>query len=679
MNHFDLQSSLQKIASDFSSDWDIKVHALCNILHSQLWKTYAPNVQGFVHALTEDDITQASYDQYIIKLIEEIQRTKNVHTELRKHLIAYVSLEFGISQSMHQYAGGLGILAGDHVKTAHDTGIPIIGIGLFYAKGSPHQLVNALGIQEDIWVDESRHQMSLIKDEYDHPLTITVDFPEGTAHVQLYKVIIGNNCLILLDTMHEQNDEHPALKEITNALYFGDRSHRLKQEILIGIGGIKALHAIGADVSFLHINEGHCAFAMTEWILRRMNELNMSFDDAVSVLSTRILFTTHTPVDAGNEVFSRTLIIHECKHHIRALGLTEDQFMELGYSSSLSNKEFSMSAMAIKLAGSTNAVSQLHGSIARTMWQHLDDQGKKKGSSIISVTNGIHTPTWIGPSIAALLDEQIGNSWRTSPHDPTSWYGVKEIAHTLIESAHSIQKQSMIDYLKRRITQQYWNETSTKEAFYIGYARRFALYKRPLLLFNNGERLRSIIKHSQIPIRILLAGKAHPDDVAAKELIAKVHELIALYELQDSIFFVEDYDIELARAMVQGCDLWLNTPQRPMEASGTSGMKAAVNGCLHCSILDGWWDEGYGEQRGFKIQHVEDIANETLKDQREADSLYSTLEQTIIPLFAGSISYHGLSWSDMMLHSIAELGPQFSAARMMHEYQYQLYQSRINQ
>ncbi|MFZ9814038.1 MAG: alpha-glucan family phosphorylase [Candidatus Kapaibacteriota bacterium] len=682
MNGRDIQQFLHNLGHDISSEWNLKAHELCNMIDSNAWTEHKQHIHAFLNALSEDAYEKVNNNHEVMTLINDcIQQIQKKKSIMSKDCIAYFSLEFGVTQSLHQYAGGLGILAGDHVKTAHDLGLPIIGIGLFYAEGSPHQMIDEEGSQHDIWKTSSIDQlpMSLILDDDGKPLTITVEFPEGIAHVRLHEVMIGNNRLILLDTMHELNAGFPMLQHITDALYFGDREHRLRQELLIGIGGIKALNAIGAKLSFLHVNEGHCAFAMTQWILSEMNEQNISFNEAKSALSTSILFTTHTPVDSGNEKFSKESVLHFGKAHREELQLSEHEFLALGMSDEYSKEVFSMSAMAINIAGATNAVSTLHGRIAHSMWKHLEYNGEKKGRLITSITNGIHTPSWIGEHIAALLDDHIGNAWRKSPHDSDTWKGVIDISHSYVQSAHLAQKQSMLKHLKIRAKarNEHWFEAGNEQALHIGYARRFATYKRALLMFNNPERFHSILNDSPIPIRIIIAGKSHPDDQEGKEIIRKVHREIEKLHLHHAIMFLEDYDIALAKAMVQGCDLWLNTPRRPMEASGTSGMKAAVNGCLHCSILDGWWDEGYAPNRGFKIAHSEDF-NEDQQDHEEAESLYDVLEQQVIPLYAGLIKHDGLAWSDMMLHSIAELGPQFSSARMVKEYQERYYRTNLS-
>lgn len=675
-----LFQSLHRIANDMSSEWNINVHNICALIDPIAWNSHKPHVSSFVHALSEAMIEKAAGNPHITYMVNQCLQSTSHTISKHKSTIAYVSLEFGISQIFHQYAGGLGLLAGDHLKSASDLSIPIIGVGLLYKEGSPHQHIDELGMQIDYWTSlEDDLPISLIRDNAGNPITIMVDFPEGTAHVQLHEMLIGNIRLILLDTFHEENADKPNLHHITNRLYVGDRDHRLRQELLIGIGGIKALHALDAEFAYLHVNEGHCVFAMTQWMCMHMKQNNLTFQEAYKDLSPFVLFTTHTPVDAGNEVFSKERISEMCIHHRHDLGLSEDEFLKLG-STQYPEDVFSLSAMAITLAGSTNAVSALHRITAGNMWKHLEAMKSNAGKSIAFVTNGIHVPSWIGPEIAAMLDKHIGLEWRTRSQDMNAWQGVKNISHSTIRIAHQEQKKSMIAYLKTRVsgTESDLIENMNHSSFYIGYARRFASYKRALLLFSDGLRLQSIINNSPCPINIIIAGKAHPDDLEAKALIKKLHENIQALHLQSSIILLEDYDIALARAMVQGCDLWLNTPRRPLEACGTSGMKAAVNGCLHCSIADGWWDEGYASNRGFLIPGYPHAAHHQEQDIKEAASLYDVLEHQVMPLYAGTNTNASLTWEDMMLNSIAELSPQFSSARMVSEYN-ERYYSAIHQ
>ena len=597
------------------------------------------------------------------------QKSSEIHLPSPEARIAYFSLEFGFSQSMHQYAGGLGILAGDHLKSASDLGLPLIGMGLLYHEGSPHQKLNASGKQIDVFEHIPLHALPLkpVLDACGKPLMIEVAFPEGDAIVKIHEAKIGCISLFLLDTFHEENAHDVTLMHITDRLYFGDREHRLKQEILLGIGGMKALEAMKCKPNMIHINEGHSAFALTEYIGQEMRASNQSFWQIKETNAHRLLFTTHTPVSAGNEVFTNDLIRQYLINHCKDLSISMDEFLELGASSTAESHLFSMSAFALHLAGVSNAVSALHGEIAREMWKDL----KKSSSNITSITNGIHTQSWIGTHIADLFDKHIGNAWRENPDSASSWDDVMELPSGELLYAHQSQKQSMISYLKSRISNMNKDFAFDSDGFFIGYARRFALYKRAYLPFMDIEALKRILNHASGKVYLIIAGKAHPDDHEAKALIEHIHGLIHEHDLTASVIMFEDYDIDLAKAMIQGCDIWLNTPRRPLEASGTSGMKASLNGCVHCSISDGWWDEAYSQNVGFIIPHVQNPISHEEQDRMESNALYALLEHEILPRYFSR--YITEDWSRLMKSSIRYLAPRFSSNRMVREYAERFY------
>lgn len=670
----DPRKFIKEITGDCSSEWNAIVHKICKNINQQKWDACSHDVLTFIGTLNEDDYEFAAKNHQVLDLMERYEQDR-VSSMKSQSCIAYFSLEFGISKSMHQYAGGLGILAGDHLKSASDLSLQLIAVGLLYKEGSPHQFIDESGLQHDYWNPLPNDlPMELIRDAKGEPLLIPVDFPEGCVYVQLHELRIGEIRMILLDTFHEQNADLPMLQSITDRLYSGGREHRLRQEYLIGIGGMKALHAIGMDISFLHVNEGHCAFAITAWLQKKMQELQKPFHEIKNLYSSSILFTTHTPVSAGNEVFTNELILKVVEHHRIELGLNTEEFLEMG-SVNDADTTFSMSAMALKLSGVSNAVSKMHEQTARSMWNSLVDGKRKPGSRIISITNGIHTTSWIGPAIRDLLDEHIGSAWRMKPYDIESWNGLLHIPDDEFSAARKKQKESLIRYIAehRTLHRQPLREKIPQEVLLIGYARRFASYKRAHMLFSDMDRLHSLLMTSSAPVHVIIAGKAHPDDWEAKEIIRTLHQTISEHQLQSSITLLEDYDIALATFMVQGCDLWLNTPRRPMEASGTSGMKAAVNGCLHCSILDGWWDEAYNPTLGFAIPTAMNTRNDHEQDMIEAQYLFDVLEQEVLPVFAGTIERHAHSWTELMKKSIMDLAPRFSSARMVKEYRDRIY------
>jgi starch phosphorylase len=600
---------------------------------------------------------------------QTINHSYEENLELQSSRIAYFSLEFGFSQSMHQYAGGLGILAGDHLKSSSDLGLPMIGIGLLYHEGSPHQKIDPYGNQIDFFEHVHIDQLPLtqVSGESGHPLTIQVAFPEGDAIVRVYEAKIGRTTLLLLDTFHEENAHDIGLLQITDRLYHGDREHRLRQEILLGIGGIKVLNVMNVLPDIVHINEGHSAFALTELIAHEMRKQGKSFHEIINQIQSHLFFTTHTPISAGNEVFTNDLITQYLGIHCMDLDLSMDEFLELGKSPNTESHLFSMSAFALILAGASNAVSALHGEIAREMWKGIETKSKQ----ITSITNGIHTQSWIGEHLAELLDQQIGNSWRQYPDSVESWSGVMDLSKDALFLAHDLQKKSMIATLEVRSAQTERSIELDPNGLYIGYARRFAMYKRAYLPFMHIESLQRILNHALGKVYLVIAGKAHPDDHEAKATIRHIHNLIQEHDLQSSVLLIEDYDIALAKSMVQGCDIWLNTPRRPLEASGTSGMKAALNGCLHCSISDGWWDEAYAPNIGFRIPHAEFPPSMEDQDKIESQAMYHVLEHEILPKYFSR--YSNDEWSMLMKSSIFQLGPRFSSTRMVKDYAERFY------
>jgi starch phosphorylase len=509
--------------------------------------------------------------------------------------------------------------------------------------------------------------LTQVSGESGHPLTIQVAFPEGDAIVRVYEAKIGRTTLLLLDTFHEENAHDIGLLQITDRLYHGDREHRLRQEILLGIGGIKVLNVMNVLPDIVHINEGHSAFALTELIAHEMRKQGKSFHEIINQIQSHLFFTTHTPISAGNEVFTNDLITQYLGIHCMDLDLSMDEFLELGKSPNTESHLFSMSAFALKLAGASNAVSALHGEIAREMWKGIETKSKQ----ITSITNGIHTQSWIGEHLAELLDQQIGNSWRQYPESVESWSGVMDLSKDALFLAHDLQKKSMIATLEVRSAQTERSIELDPNGLYIGYARRFAMYKRAYLPFMHIESLQRILNHALGKVYLVIAGKAHPDDHEAKAIIRHIHNLIQEHDLQSSVLLIEDYDIALAKSMVQGCDIWLNTPRRPLEASGTSGMKAALNGCLHCSISDGWWDEAYAPNIGFRIPHAEFPPSMEDQDKIESQAMYHVLEHEILPKYFSRYSID--EWSMLMKSSIFQLGPRFSSTRMVKDYAERFY------
>lgn len=608
---------------------------------------------------------------------------QNNHSAGKK--IAYFSLEFGINESFPNYSGGLGILAGDHLKSASDLGVPLIAVGLLYQMGYFHQYLTQSGWQKESYLTNDFYSLplTLVRDETGARIMIGVRLPAGMVYAQVWKMLVGKTHLYLLDTNIPENEGIPEYRDIADQLYGGTTDTRIQQEILLGIGGIRALRAMGINPTVIHINEGHAAFASLERTRLHMEDKGLDFATAYELTHSGMIFTTHTPVPAGNEVFSADLIDRYFGAYWGMLGLSRDDFFALGNISMPSNS-FSMTVLALKMSSFRNGVSQLHGKVARAMWRDLWKDFPNEEVPIGAITNGIHTQTWVAGGLAELYDKYLTPRWRTETDDETVWQLAQTIPSEELWQVHNDYRERTIlfarTYIQKhqqsRLTAQdiaKINEYLDPNAFTIGFARRFATYKRAGLLFSDMPRLKALLLNPDRPVQIIIAGKAHPHDTAGKEIIQTIIHNVREHGLDRRVVFLEDYSMAVSRAMLKGCDIWLNTPRRPQEASGTSGMKAGLNGCLHVSILDGWWDEAYNGENGFSIGYGEDFRSASDQDIVEGAALYELLEQTIIPMFynrKGGVPY---SWVQRMKAAIATIGGQFSTMRMVKDYATQFY------
>lgn len=564
-------------------------------------------------------------------------------TDGAQGFVAYFCAEFGIHESFSSYSGGLGVLAGDHLKSASDLGLPLVGVGLFYHQGYFHQQLSGDGWQQEVYrsVDPATLPLVLVTQTNGHPLRIAVDLANGRCWAQVWRLQVGRVPLYLLDTNIAENDSN-GYRSVTDRLYGGDVTHRIEQEMILGIGGMRALQAMGIEPHVLHINEGHAAFSLFERTYQLQTTAHLEFEEAWLMTKATTVFTTHTPVPAGNEVFDHGTLRPLFEPYALSIGCSWEQCSVLG--STIGGEGFSMTVLGLRGSSQRNGVSLLHGAVAQAMWRTVWPQATLEEVPITGITNGVHAATWVAPELSALF-----------PAVPTP----EELWHV-----HQTRKQRLLDDVHRRT-----NVRLRADVLTIGFARRFATYKRADLLLHDVDRLARIATASDRPVQIILAGKAHPKDGAGKELIQKVHENIRTLGLAEHVVFVEDYDMDLARLLVRGCDVWLNTPQRPHEASGTSGMKAAMNGVLHFSILDGWWAEAYHPNVGFAIGNDAEFADEDARNAFDASSLYDTLEHEIVPRYYDAPA----DWKAMMTHSIATLGPSFSATRMVQDYQQTCY------
>lgn len=601
--------------------------------------------------------------------------------------VAYFSLEYGIHESVRMYSGGLGALAGDHLKAASDLGLPLVAVGLMYRQGYFQQYLNKDGWQQEFYPDNQIHLMPLTQAQNPagEPVQVTVPLPGGNVHAVVWTLQVGRVPLYLLDTNLQENP--PELRGITGRLYGGDRQLRLRQELLLGIGGFQALVALGIEPSACHMNEGHAAFLSLARIPHLVKKYGLTREAAVEVVSRTGVFTTHTPVPAGNECFDFALL----RPHLDALqpmtGIPAEEIYPWGQAADGRNShEVSMTILGLRMAHSSNGVSELHGGVAREMWQHLWPHHPKDEVPIGHVTNGVHVPSWISPDTAALFNRYLGDDWRMHPSDRRCLGTINQIPDEELWRIHELNRARLVRRARELLDRQMRARNSPRseltlaksvldhDVLTIGFARRFATYKRATLLLRDIDRLEALLTNDERPVQLVFAGKAHPADDAGKEFIRRIVEVAHRPHLRRRIVFLENYDIGIARYLVQGCDLWLNTPQRPLEASGTSGMKAAVNGVLNCSVLDGWWCEGYSAECGWAIGAGEQHNDTEYQDMVESQALFNILENEVVPMFydreSGDLPTR---WLAMMKSSVKMGLGFFTSHRMLEEYDIKFY------
>ncbi len=604
--------------------------------------------------------------------------------------IAYFSMEYGIHECLPIYSGGLGVLAGDHLKTASDLGLPLVGVGLAYAEGYFRQALNADGWQGERYPinDWRRMPVAPVLDGTGNRLIIRVQYPETIVQAQLWKVQVGRVALLLLDANLQENA--PADRAITGPLYGGDQEFRVRQEIMLGIGGIHALAAMGLSPTICHMNEGHSAFLAIERISRVMRERGVSFYVASEANSAANMFTTHTPVPAGNDAFDPALVRRYLEPYRGALGLSVVELLGLGRIDPRDQAApFSMPVLAFRTSDHYNGVSELHGEVSRKMWQGLWPDLPTDEIPIESITNGVHTSSWVSYEMGSLFTRYLGPRWAEASDDPELWERAYEIPDAELWQVHEHRRHRLVQHARQWLRAAAENRGAGREelsladevldpqALTIGFARRFATYKRAALLFRDLDRVRRLLADPQRPVQLVFAGKAHPQDRGGKELIRSIVHASRDTALRGRVVFIEDYDMRIARAMVSGVDVWLNTPRRPLEASGTSGMKAAANGALNVSVLDGWFAEAWrdhGWKVGWAIGRGEEYPDDS-GDAREAELLYDLLEREVVPLFFARDGIGRLprGWLERMKHTIVNLVPMFNTARMVREYARRFY------
>jgi starch phosphorylase len=660
-----LRAALLEIASDFSFTWIAEARLLFADLEPRRFAELHHNPTALLSELTDEDLAQALTPDYLKRLSRvegRLARDRGEETWWRERggpadlLVAYFSAEFGLDESLPVYSGGLGVLAGDDLKAASELGVPLVGIGLFYRRGYFRQRLDENDRQVERYprLDPTRLPLELV------PMAPVIELANDSGNLVpvrlgVWRARVGRVSLYLLDTKIEGNPDWA--RAVTDTLYGGDRENRLRQELVLGVGGVRVLRRLGLDPTVFHLNEGHSAFLQLER-MRELVEQGLSAGQALGRLRASTVFTTHTPVPAGNEVFDPELVRRNLEGLVERCGLTWVEFAALGKVEP-TETGFGLTPFALRTSQYANAVSELHGAVSREMWHGLWPERRVDEVPITSITNGVHQRTWISGELEGLLGD-------TDPQ----FERAREVPADALWDAHRSAKKRLLEFV---VTTRGARELDP-DILTIGFARRFATYKRASLLFSRPERLARLLADPERPIQVLVAGKAHPADEGGKDVIQLVVDFAREPAAAGRVVFLEDYEMALARRLVQGVDVWLNTPRRPLEASGTSGMKAALNGVLNCSILDGWWAEAYSPACGFAIGDHEAEASEAAQDEADAEALYALLEEHVLPAFYERDDA-GLPqrWIALMRESIAGLGPRFGTARMVAEYVERLY------
>ena len=683
---------LEDLARNLWFSWNWDAVQLFIRLNPALWEKSYQNPVLMLGSLTQEDLEAAARDESFVANLKRVHENftkylkapgwfQEAHGGEKDFLVAYFSCEFGIDEGLPIYSGGLGILSGDHLKSASDLGLPLVGVGLLYRKGYFRQVLNLDGWQQELYPDNDWFNMPVSIEYGPDGKVLTIEVPIGGEMVKarIWRVQVGRTPLYLLDSNVKENS--PRAREITSTLYGGDRETRIRQEILLGIGGVRALRALGLSPTVYHMNEGHSALLAIERIRMLMKDRNLSFAEAREQVFASNVFTTHTPVPAGNEVFG-TEIVRKYLHPVTEdLGVPWQEFLSLGQVPAGKSPDFGMTVFALRMAAFTNGVAKLHAETSRRMWRDLWPNLPEAEVPIRSITNGIHTRSWLSHEVGDLFTRYLGPRFLEKPADGSVWERVDAIPAGELWRTHQARKERLVFFIRKRLKGQLQrqgagpaslraaDEVLSPEALTIGFSRRFATYKRASLLLRQPERLIRLLTDPERPVQILFAGKAHPQDHPAKEIIKSVIHFASDPRIRERLVFVEDYDINVARYLVQGVDVWLNTPRRPLEASGTSGMKAAANGALNVSVLDGWWCEGYALDTGWAIGSGEVYQDPEEQDHVECEALFSLLEQEIVPLFY-TRDKGGLprEWISLMKSSMRKLGAGFNTHRMVREY-----------
>ena len=665
-----------------------------------LWEQCNKNPVKFLRQVSQESLEKVTRDKNFLNEYDKIADNfedyinskntwfNNKYPENKNDLIAYFSAEYGLDETIPIYSGGLGILSGDHLKAASDLGIPLVGVGLLYKNGYFNQRINGYGQQETEYTNIDLYDLPInpVKDEKGEDLTIYVKFPKRRLYLKVWQINVGRVKLYLLDSDIPKNN--PEDRDVTLRLYGGDQEMRIRQEIVLGMAGVNLLTKyLGLKPTVYHMNEGHSAFLNLEIIKDIIAEKQVTFEVAKDIASSKTVFTTHTPVPAGNDIFPIDLVEKYFQNFWPRLGITREEFLKLGMKPGPDlDSGFNMGILALKIAGKKNGVSKLHGAVSRELFGDVWPNIAANESPIGYVTNGIHTCTWLAPKLKELYNKYLVPYWQDNMYQDSIWEKIKNIPDEKLWNVHIERKKKLLNLVKENTTERLRrsgysyesiNEIVSKlnpEALTIGFARRFATYKRATLIFKDLERITQIMNNTDRPIQLIFAGKAHPADKEGQDLIKYIHEVSMMPQFKGKIFLLENYNIAMSRYLVSGVDVWLNNPRRPMEASGTSGQKASVNGVINFSVLDGWWAEGYTQTNGWTIGTNATYDSYEAQDVADSESMYNTLEEKIAPIYYEK-DKNGISkrWIQLMKNSIITTGGKYSTARMLVDYTNQFY------
>jgi starch phosphorylase len=686
---------LPEIAYNLWWSWHPETQELFSAIDAAHWEAHRNPVkllrdrQNQLRDLAQDASFVAAYRK-VLNAYERYMKARTWfsqhHRDYAETPVAYFSAEFGLHECLPIYSGGLGILAGDHTKSASDLGVPFIGVGLLYKHGYFQQRLDEDGQQVAKYPNHDFRELPILpaQDQRGRPLSVSVDLPGRKVSARVWEVKVGRARLLLLDADVPENSRSD--RAITSQLYGGDRDTRISQEIILGIGGVRAIRSLGIKPGVWHLNEGHVAFSCFERLRERMVDDQLDFVHAVEAVAAKTVFTTHTPVAAGNEAFSLPLMDKYFRGFCDELDIDLASLLNLGLQTGeRGEKFFSMTVAALKLSSTSNGVSELHGEVSRKMWGGLWPRVPEPEAPITHVTNGIHVETWLAPEMAELFDRHLGADWRSHLADASFWQRVEKIPNEELWRVHQQLKTQLVEFTRKRLVSQLKRHGASEKKITeaqtaldpnlltIGFARRFTPYKRADLIFTDLKRLEKIVSNTKKPLQIIYAGKAHPQDLGGQAILKRIHNMIQRPGIRGKIVFIEDYDMNVGRHLVRGVDVWLNNPRRPLEASGTSGQKAPINGGINCSVLDGWWCEGYNGKNGWKIGEPIEFASEAQQDLSDARDLYRVLEKEVLPLYYKKKGDLPEDWVNVMKASLGSLTPVFNTETMLRNYVQRLY------